>query len=624
MKPRAFLIAVASAVMLAFGNLSLRAAVPPTPPAKVLKALDDCNVVFDTPSRDASGAVPIGNGEVGASVWIEPTGDVLLYLARPDSFSEACRLLKIGKMRVAFQPPRSTDFGAFRQELKLRQGRLEADVGDIHLEIFVESERPVLRISAHAVHPCVARVTYEGWRRQYRLLNGTPELNNSGWTMQGGPSTIPVAESADVVLPRDRTPSALVWYHHNRESVVPVTLRHQSCDQLPGTFDPLLHRIFGAWIEGPGFHREGTETLISNTPTTTFDLRIACPTMISPAADRWLEQASQEAHDAPPPLVARTLTEAWWQAFWARSWIFVDQPVVRAGTDPLRIGGDALKDHRFAGDFGRVGVYGRALQAQEIAKLAGGNPLDAAPISADCVLSARAPRAGQVWPEHAALDLTHGFTLEAWVRPTGTAPGRFFDRTASEGGFVFDTPLGSDLRLVAGKISLSLPSLASTSTATASHVFNTLSAINQPRDLRHSHDLSIERFTWWDHRGTKEWVQYEFQAPATVDGVAVYWFDDTAIGGACRVPNSWNIQYRDNEGRWRPVPGNHTYPTHSDAYNAVSFPPTKTSALRMEVQLAAGYSGGILEWRVQETQPKKLLQPGQWQHVAATCSTRGR
>lgn len=110
---------------------------------------------------------------------------------------------------------------------------------------------------------------------------------------------------------------------------------------------------------------------------------------------------------------------------------------------------------------------------------------------------------------------------------------------------------------------------------------------------------------------------------ATVDGVAVYWFDDTAIGGACRVPNSWNIQYRDNEGRWRPVPGNHTYPTHSDAYNAVSFPPTKTSALRMEVQLAAGYSGGILEWRVQETQPKKLLQPGQWQHVAATCSAQG-
>ncbi len=31
-------------------------------------ALDDANVVFETPSPDSSGAVPIGNGEVGASV----------------------------------------------------------------------------------------------------------------------------------------------------------------------------------------------------------------------------------------------------------------------------------------------------------------------------------------------------------------------------------------------------------------------------------------------------------------------------------------------------------------------------------------------------------------------------
>ena len=52
---------------------------------------------------------------------------------------------------------------------------------------------------------------------------------------------------------------------------------------------------------------------------------------------------------------------------------------------------------------------------------------------------------------------------------------------------------------------------------------------------RSSDDQEIPRFTWWDHRGTAEWVQYDFAKPTTVSTVSVYWFDDTGRGG-CRVP----------------------------------------------------------------------------------------
>ena len=75
---------------------------PVAPPA----ALDGCNVVFTSPSADASGAVPLGNGSLGASVWVEPSGDLVFYLNHTDSFSEASRLLKIGKVRVRFEPSR--------------------------------------------------------------------------------------------------------------------------------------------------------------------------------------------------------------------------------------------------------------------------------------------------------------------------------------------------------------------------------------------------------------------------------------------------------------------------------------------------------------------------------------
>jgi hypothetical protein len=569
--------------------------------------------------------MPMGNGEVGASVWIEPDGDLLLYLARSDSFSEACRLLKLGRIRVSFQPPPQATLGSFDQELKLRQGRLEADLGRLHLEVFLDPERPVVRVTASASEPFATRVTYEGWRRERRRLNGTLELNNSGWTMQGGPTSIPVVESADVVLGPERTPAALVFYHHNSESVVPVSLRLQSCDQLPGAFDPILHRTFGAWMEGPGLRHTRAETLLSVGTSTNLDLRIACPSLVTPKVEKWLDVARKQAAQAPKPTVARAATETWWRDFWSRSWLLVDQPMVPHDALPFRIGSDARGEHCFHGLFGQVGIYSRALRPAEVAQLAAGTASGDAAFAAERVLAANAPQVGQTWPASAGLDLAHGFTLEAWVRPTNSLPGRFFDRAVPEagGGLAFDTPSGHDLRLVAGKWSVAPPTVASMSTATASHVFNSLTSLNDQEEIRNSHDLSVGRFTWWDHRGTREWVQYDFKEEATVDGCEVYWFDDTPNGGACHVPKSWRILYRDHAGEWQPVTGAGSYGTQPDIDNAVTFQAVRTSSLRLDVQLEAGFSGGLLEWRVKEAEATPILVPGIWQHVAASCNAQG-
>ena len=40
-----------------------------------------------------------------------------------------------------------------------------------------------------------------------------------------------------------------------------------------------------------------------------------------------------------------------------------------------------------------------------------------------------------------------------------------------------------------------------------------------------------------------------------------------------------------------------TYGVKPDAYNKVTFAPVTTTALRLEVQLQDGFSGGILRWR---------------------------
>jgi len=127
--------------------------------------------------------------------------------------------------------------------------------------------------------------------------------------------------------------------------------------------------------------------------------------------------------------------------------------------------------------------------------------------------------------------------------------------------------------------------------------WNVLSALCDELEPRNSCDHDIPRFTWWDHRGTREWVQYDFDSPQKVSAVSVYWFDDEPVKRHCRAPKSWRLLYRDGE-KWRPVEGASAYGTALNKYNHVTFTPVTTTALRIEVELDPPWSGGILEWKV--------------------------
>ncbi|MHC4941420.1 MAG: glycoside hydrolase family 127 protein [Planctomycetota bacterium] len=122
-------------------------------------------------------------------------------------------------------------------------------------------------------------------------------------------------------------------------------------------------------------------------------------------------------------------------------------------------------------------------------------------------------------------------------------------------------------------------------------------AVNDLYEPASSSDHGIPRFTWWDHKGGVEWIQYDFDEEVELSSLEVYWFDDTGTGG-CRVPESWQALYLEG-GQWIPVKGAGTFGKEKDRFNEVAFEPMKTRSLRLEVKLQAGFSGGILEWRVE-------------------------
>jgi hypothetical protein len=142
------------------------------------------------------------------------------------------------------------------------------------------------------------------------------------------------------------------------------------------------------------------------------------------------------------------------------------------------------------------------------------------------------------------------------------------------------------------------------SPVSASHVNpgDTVGALIDGWEPKNSADTSLPRFTWWDHKGTVEWVQYDFDNPRKLTKSSVYWFDDRAAGGGCRVPERWGMFYRDVRGseEWKPLRSKGRYPTPApDKFNVVELEPVEATAVRLQVQLQKGYSGGILEWRVE-------------------------
>lgn len=62
------------------------------------------NVVWDSPSKDASGQMPLGNGDIAAGVYAIEDGDLYLLLAKNDAFNYNGDIYKTGRVRISLSP----------------------------------------------------------------------------------------------------------------------------------------------------------------------------------------------------------------------------------------------------------------------------------------------------------------------------------------------------------------------------------------------------------------------------------------------------------------------------------------------------------------------------------------
>ena len=281
------------------------------PEAKKKDALDRYNVVWTSPSKDYNGTMPIGNGDIGANVWVEPTGDLIFYLSKTDAWSGGGpdpELLKLGRFRVRLDKPLFQEGAAFRQELDLKTGSItiNASVGEMKRSIrfWIDANRPVVHLDIQSSSPCTAEIALESWRAEGKYLRG--------------------GSQKDIILPADG--QTVRWYQRNVHSIFKDNMKNQHMGDVVDQFpDPLINRTFGGVISGKGLKSKDDKTLATTAPVENIEIQIHPLTAQTKTADEWLLQLEEQRKtvDAAPKSEAWEAHVKWWQSFWQRSWIDV-------------------------------------------------------------------------------------------------------------------------------------------------------------------------------------------------------------------------------------------------------------------------------------------------------------
>lgn len=254
--------------------------------------LEELNYTMEKLGRSAADSIPLGNGDLGINVWTEPNGDLCFYLSKTDAWAEENHgpnaLLKLGRFRMTMTPNPFANSQPVRQTLHLHEGYVvltgEKPGHPAKIKVWVDANRPVVRVECESGFPVEVRATYEPLRKE-KVERVSPDVTVPGQ--------------------KDR----VVWYHHNADVAHPA----------------LKDYVFGGSLQGEGFIADGERSLLSAKGTGKWVISVHALTVHPTQPEAWLAGLDQtiKATDAVNLKEAQAAHEKWWSEFWDRSWIYV-------------------------------------------------------------------------------------------------------------------------------------------------------------------------------------------------------------------------------------------------------------------------------------------------------------
>ena len=244
--------------------------------------LDACNVVWTSPSANSFGSMPLGNGDVGANVWVEPNGDLLFYISKVDAYDSAHLLKKLGRVRVRFSPALVTN--NFKQTLVLHEGAIAIRAGKINLRVWVDANAPVVCVMGESKTPVGVIASFE-------TLRPCEEINDQA--------------------------NRIAWGYRNTASQWMQHVQSQNTPEFAAKVsDPILNRTSGCRMSGDGFVR-ADQRVLKLSAAHKVDLSVRVLSSQTPTLAEWFAEL-----ETPAKSDWKAHCQ-WWDEFWNRSYIFV-------------------------------------------------------------------------------------------------------------------------------------------------------------------------------------------------------------------------------------------------------------------------------------------------------------
>ncbi|MEI6138872.1 MAG: DUF5703 domain-containing protein [Mariniphaga sp.] len=270
------------------------------------------NVIWNTPSKDATGVMPIGNGDIAAGVYAIENGDLFLLLAKNDAYTFMGDIFKTGRVRISLKPNPFMTGKLFLQILDLATGSIGIEADGVKLRIWADANRPIYHVEINSQKEIAVSAQPDLWKR----IDHTSFNVTKFYTSAGG--WLPDAEpTQDVQLERN---GKLIWYYPvGDRSILADDLKFYNVGQMATkSQDPFRYNTFGNLLESADLKLSGA-SLSGNGKS--FDIRIHALTMKAPVSTKWVETIERNA--AQPVALKKDWENhcQWWAEFWNRSWI---------------------------------------------------------------------------------------------------------------------------------------------------------------------------------------------------------------------------------------------------------------------------------------------------------------
>jgi len=289
--------------------------------AQVEDNISNYNIIWESPSKDATGQMPLGNGDIAAGVYAISDGDLYLLLSKNDAFTYKGDIFKTGRVRVSLSPNPFGKGKSFLQTMDMLTGSVQIEADGVKISIWADANRPVYHIEIDSPNEIKVQAEPEFWNRFDQC--GFNNFDVTGENIQETTSK----PTQDLRVDKN---GKIIWYYAvGDRSVFESDMKYYDVESMIGKYpDPYIHNTFGNLLESPDLTLENE---ILSGKGKRFDIRIHSLTLQSPETSDWINTIEEQA--ALPVNTKQDWENhnKWWVDFWDRSWIFISDNQMPSG-----------------------------------------------------------------------------------------------------------------------------------------------------------------------------------------------------------------------------------------------------------------------------------------------------